>query len=124
MTAFARKGESDAHMLNQSGGHVKRLVRNRVALQQYLDSGRITGRSGFAIALRELGKAIKRGEFWAVKLALQYAVGTPQQVNSARESQEPPGDFNFHEVEQTLREIRTTTRSARLPIKADRGDDT
>ncbi len=106
---------NDAHVLNQSGGYNKRLCKNRRELQEFLETGRIVGQSGLAQALRQWRTKIRKGDWAAIKLAIEYACGTPVQVNAAQDDQRPSDDFRFHDqvierIEQQIKQVTTRVR--------------
>ena len=116
MSALARTGQHDPLVLNQSGGFNKRLCKNRRELQEFLETGRIAGQSGLAQALRQWRTKIRKGDWAAIKLAIEYACGTPRQVHEhENEMLQPDEDFNFHEgvierIEQQIKQVTTRVR--------------
>ena len=116
MSALARTAQHDAHLLNQSGGYNKRLCKNRRELQEFLETGRIVGQSGLAQTLRQWRSKIRKGDWAAIKLAIEYACGTPSQVHEhENEMLQPDEDFNFHEgvierIEQQIKQVTTRVR--------------
>ncbi len=115
MSVITKSPANDAHLLNQSGGYVKRLCKNRRELQEFLETGRIAGQGGHAQALRQWRTKIRKGDWAAIKLAIEYACGTPVQVNAAQDDQRPSDDFRFHDqvierIEQQIKQVTTRVR--------------
>ena len=108
--------------LHESGGFIKRLTRHREALDLFLETGKIQGPRGFAEALRKLNAALDKGEPWAIKMVIEFAVGTPAHYHRQAERDQPDDDFNYQKIRRTVREIETTTRSARLRSKPNGRD--
>lgn len=117
MAELTKIRDNGTAQLNESGGFIKRLTRNREALDEFLESGKIEGPRGLVKALRKFSAAIDKGEVWAIRLAIEYAVGTPAQYHRQAERDQPDDEFNYQEIRHIIREIETTTRTARLPAK-------
>ena len=116
MSVIAKSPENDAHVLNQSGGYVKRLCKNRRELQEFLETGRITGQGGLARALRQWRAKIRKGDWAAIKLAIEYGCGRPSQFHEHENEMLQPGeDFNFYDgvierIEQQIKQVTTRVR--------------
>lgn len=73
------------HVMPQADGIVLRNRGNRQHFQQWLDRGSISGSGGFRKALRKFSEAVDRGNEWAVKLAIEYAIGKPPQFLASKQ---------------------------------------
>ena len=67
------------HSVPRTEAIVKRLTHNRVHLQEWLDHGTVRGSGGFREALGHFKTAVEDGKEWAIRLAIEYSVGKPQQ---------------------------------------------
>lgn len=95
----------------------RRLKRNRVELQDYLQDGTVPnkqGASGFQKAIRALNDAIDERKDWAVRMVMEYAVGKSQQyVHAMQQEDDGVPDFNVDEIRQTVIQTRVMRRRAR-----------
>lgn len=99
-------------------GIVRRLKDNREHFHTWLDSGVVKGSGGFRKALQKFDLAIGRGNDWAVKLALEYAIGKPQQYLTAMQYESDGGDAlgtSIEEITRTVSETRTRLRQVKNP---------
>lgn len=76
------------HSVPRTEAIVKRLVHNRIHLQEWLDHGTVRGGGGFRVALRHLAEAVDDGKEWAIRLAIEYSVGKPQQHRASMQFDE------------------------------------
>ena len=94
----------------------RRLKRNRVELQDYLQDGTVPkkkGASGFQKAIRALNFAIDNHKDWAVRMVLEYAVGKSQQyVHAMQQEDDGAPDFDVNEIRQTVSQTRVMRRRA------------
>ena len=94
----------------------RRLKRNRVELQDYLQDGTVpdeAGASGFQKAIRALDDAIEERKDWAVRMVMEYAVGKSQQyVHAMQQEDDGVPDFDVNEIRQTVIQTRVMRRRA------------
>ena len=92
----------------------RRLKRNRVELQDYLQDGivpKLKGASGLQKAIRALNHAIEEQKDWAVRMVMEYAVGKSQQyVHAMQQEDDGAPDFDIAEMSETISRTRTVRR--------------
>ena len=92
-------------------GIVLRKRGNQAHFQQWLDRGVIRGSGGFRKALRQFSEAVERGNWEAVKLAIEYAIGKPNQFLASKQYDDDGSlsiEATIEDVEQTVSETRRT----------------
>ncbi len=97
----------------------RRLKRNRVELQDFLQDGTVpkkTGASGFQKAIRALNDALDEHKDWAVRMTLEYAVGKSQQyVHAMQQEDDGAPEFDIREMKETISRTRTMRRLRSAP---------
>lgn len=101
------------HVMPQADGIVLRNRDNRQHFQQWLDRGSISGSGAFRKALRKFSEAVDAGNWEAVKLTIEYAIGKPPQFLASRQYDDDGAasvETSIEEIEHTV----TTSRRRRL----------
>lgn len=108
--------KTDTSLATYSSSEIdRRLKRNRVELQDYLQDGRIPpkkGASGFQKAIRALDDALGAKKDWAVRMALEYAVGRSAQYLQMLQN-EDDGAIDGLDVTE-FRETVSVSRTRRM----------
>jgi hypothetical protein len=98
-------------------GHIVRYTKNRQALEDFLDKGETPEKGELGEALRQLSRALLKGQVWAVRMVLEYALGRPDQVQRDRIAAEDgdDADFDYQRTHRRIREVHETTHRAKVP---------